>query len=259
MRAQNRLLDLLDPPDVTRVIDVGCGVGTLELAFAKRSPRAEIIGVDRSGEDLAIARAALRRGKARRAYLARADARELPLPSSSADAVVLMAVLHWLRPREREALREISRVLKPGGQLVLGNMVRKSGLRQFSVVADELFRTAAARLSPSLRPARIPSFTAQNWSTAGLIRLLREEGFAVEYTYEHLGRWTFPDGEAVLQLIDRTMGGFYASGLVPKVWSALRVSFVKTVNARRGPEGVKIRTGSLYLRARKVRPKKRPH
>ena len=110
------LLGLL--PSTWEVADLGCGTGALVARLAPFVARA--IGVDASAEMLAAARE-------RVAGLNNVDLRPgsleaLPIETESLDAVTLMLVLHHL-PAPAEALAEATRVLKPGGRLLLVDMV----------------------------------------------------------------------------------------------------------------------------------------
>jgi len=100
-----------------RVLDLGCGTGELSLAIQRRHPEARVVGVDPDPKALARARA-----KAVRAGLEptfdEAFGGDLPYPDGSFDRVLSSLVLHHLMHDEKlEALREVRRVLAPGGAL----------------------------------------------------------------------------------------------------------------------------------------------
>ncbi|MGQ0576862.1 MAG: class I SAM-dependent methyltransferase [Pseudonocardia sp.] len=104
-----------------RVVDIGCGTGTLAVA-AGRHPDVEVVGLD--PDDRVLARA---RGKAARAGVTvRFDqgyAQELPYPDGSYDRVLSSLMLHHLgRGAKTGMLDEVRRVLAPGGQLVLADI-----------------------------------------------------------------------------------------------------------------------------------------
>ena len=99
------------PPDPT-VLDVACGDGHLLALLAARGIR-RLVGVDRSPEELAAARARL----GPRADLFCHDASALPLPDRSMDAVVCHMALMLMDSLDR-TLAEIARVLVPGHWLV---------------------------------------------------------------------------------------------------------------------------------------------
>ncbi|SMC54746.1 Methyltransferase domain-containing protein [Kibdelosporangium aridum] len=98
----------LVPPPGKLTVDVGCGEGRVTRDLQELGHR--VVGVDRS---LTMARAA---GEQSHAVVA--DATALPFATGSADCVVAFMSLHDIDPM-RETVREIARVLAPGGHLVL--------------------------------------------------------------------------------------------------------------------------------------------
>lgn len=100
-----------------RVLDIGCGTGSLSLAIARRHPGAVVTGLDPDPNALARAeRKAEREGLKVRFERGFADA--LPHPPGSFDRVVCSLMLHHLKSDEkRRTLAEVLRVLAPGGQL----------------------------------------------------------------------------------------------------------------------------------------------
>jgi ubiquinone/menaquinone biosynthesis C-methylase UbiE len=101
------------------VVDVGCGTGTLALAMAERLVGGVVTGVDLDPSILDIARS--KEGAERIGWQV-GSATALPLADASVDVVTCTLVLHHL-PLEvkAEALREMRRVLRTGGLLVVGD------------------------------------------------------------------------------------------------------------------------------------------
>jgi SAM-dependent methyltransferase len=101
------VLDLLDPQPGERVLDLGCGNGTLTTQIAARG--ALVLGVDASAEMVTAAR---ERGLSAEVR----DAADLSFDGEF-DAVFTNAVLHWI-PDLDAVLRAVRRALKPGGRFV---------------------------------------------------------------------------------------------------------------------------------------------
>ncbi len=110
------LLGLLDPD--TTIGDLGCGTGQVSEALSPFVK--QIIAVDESKAMLDAARARL--GKHGNVELRRGTLESLPLEDDELDAATAFLVLHHL-PHPRLALAEVARVLKPGGRLLILDML----------------------------------------------------------------------------------------------------------------------------------------
>lgn len=128
LRLREQLLDQLALQDDEKVLDVGCGRGLLAIGAAKRLKTGRVTGIDvwnphdLSGNSVDAAKEnAKAEGVADRVRFESGDARKLVYPDSHFDAVISANALHTLgddRLRE-QALRELLRVLKPGGRLLI--------------------------------------------------------------------------------------------------------------------------------------------
>ena len=100
-----------------RVLDLGCGTGTLTLLIKSHYPKAEVFGLDADPKVLAVARAKA----AKAGLIVRLDhgmAFELPYPDASFDRVISSLLFHHLtRENKERTLKEIFRVLRQGGEL----------------------------------------------------------------------------------------------------------------------------------------------
>jgi SAM-dependent methyltransferase len=107
----------LGPLSGREVLDVGCGTGRLAAVLSARGAR--VVGVDPEPSMLAVAAARTPR------RLVRGDATCLPVRSASMDAVVAVAVLEFMVD-PRQAMRELWRVTRPGGRVVVGSLNPRS-------------------------------------------------------------------------------------------------------------------------------------
>ena len=117
-------LDLLDPQPGERILDVGCGEGTLTKKIVGRG--ATVLGIDNSPEMIAAARAA--------GIDAILLAAENMTFSSEFDAAFSNATLHWVLEKE-QAARAISRALKPDGRFA-GEMGGEGNLKKLREALD---------------------------------------------------------------------------------------------------------------------------
>jgi ubiquinone/menaquinone biosynthesis C-methylase UbiE len=119
---RERLHYVMRPLEGERVLEIGPGTGyyTLDIAeWVGEGGRVEIFDLQQEFLDHTMRRAAGR--GLRNVFATQGDATELPYEDASMDAVVLNAVLGEI-PEPVAALREIRRVLRPGGRLLVGEL-----------------------------------------------------------------------------------------------------------------------------------------
>lgn len=129
-RVRERVLDLLPLQQGDRVLEIGCGTGTVTLMAAQRvGLNGAAVGIDPSPEMLARALAKLKRSPLPQVSFLTAGGDVLPFPAGHFDAVILFLVIHEMAHADRIAsLREAVRVLKPEGHVVIGELRRPDSL-----------------------------------------------------------------------------------------------------------------------------------
>jgi len=134
------LVEQADLAPGTRVLEIGCGTGSVALLAQRGTPGAVVHGLD--PDPRALARAGRKAARARLpVHWDRGYAQELPYPDASFDRVLSVLMLHHLDPDDRAGtLREARRVLAPGGSL---HVLDVGGTEQLGP------RSHLARLIPS--------------------------------------------------------------------------------------------------------------
>lgn len=157
-----------------RVLIVGCGTG-LDLDFIPRE--VTIVGIDVAPGMLNRARRRARRlGHA--ADLRRGDARELPWPDASFDAVILHFILA-VAPEPERIARESARVLRPGGRVSILDKFVPAGRppsllrRAVNLVTRAMFSDINRSLEPLLEAAQLRIETDKKVGTGGFYRLVQ--------------------------------------------------------------------------------------
>lgn len=100
-----------------RVMDLGCGTGTLAIMAKRAQPQADIFGLDADPEMLKVAKAKKDQEKLEVKFDV-GFTNNLPYPDEFFDRVLSSIMIHHLKtPDKEKTAHEIYRVLKPGGQL----------------------------------------------------------------------------------------------------------------------------------------------
>lgn len=105
------------------VLDLGCGAGLdLLLAARKVGPAGRVIGVDMTDEMIARARANIERSPYQTIDVRKGIIEDLPVENQWADWVISNCVI-TLSPEKKKVFAEIARVLKPGGCMMVADLV----------------------------------------------------------------------------------------------------------------------------------------
>ncbi len=137
LRLLDRLAPALDGRSNASLIDVGTGLGLLALAAAERWPGLRVTGIDPSSGMLAIARERIPENHHQRISFVEGDAERIPQPDASVD-VITSAFALQLVPDRTAALREMRRVLRPGGVLAMVTWTDEAAGFEPLAIFDEL-------------------------------------------------------------------------------------------------------------------------
>lgn len=130
-------LELLRPGPGMKVLDVGCGTGNFSIKLVRLG--CDVLGIDISREMLAVAgeKARMEGFKVDFRYM---DVNAMEFADESFDAVISMAALEFMKDHSR-ALDEMFRVLKRGGNLLIGTINRLSPWGEFYLKAGKSSRS----------------------------------------------------------------------------------------------------------------------
>lgn len=197
---RSTLLEQMDLVPGQRVLDIGCATGTLVVLVKQLHPDVAVVGLDPDPKALARgARKAHRAGV--KVHFNRGFSDQLPYADGSFDRVSITGMFSLLPPAEKgTTLREIRRVLRPGGSFHLFDMVRNPLGSSLSL--------------PLLRVwLRQPGQHFQVCTEDETVALMREAGFAdARKTGQH-PFWLWP------------LASYRASRPVPKVADAVTRAF----------------------------------
>jgi ubiquinone/menaquinone biosynthesis C-methylase UbiE len=139
--AQDALLALASPAAGERVLDIACGTGLVSFEATQAvGQTGHVLGIDLSERMVDAAKRRAREMKLSNCSFSRMDAETLALPDASFD-VALCALGLMYMPDPEQALREMCRVLRPGGRVSLavwGERAKCGWSAIFPIVDDEV-------------------------------------------------------------------------------------------------------------------------
>ncbi len=181
-RKQRGVIAHLPGLDGLHILEVGCGDGPYLTWISTQAPSA-VVGVDISPRILGEARQRVQHeGRAELVRLAAADAVALPFPDARFDLLLASQMIEHV-PDDARALREMRRVLRPGGTLVISTDHRDNRVSQ-ALAAPTL---AVRRLLG--RAAYRPPFLHRSYGRAEFAGLLRQAGFEVRQQCTYRFSW----------------------------------------------------------------------
>jgi len=176
------LIEFAGVEDGERLIDVGCGTGSLTFALLNTRNPVELTAIDNSEIYLEAARAA---GADPRLRFEQADACALPFADGSFDRALALLVLQFV-PKPELAVAEMRRVVRPGGTVAAAVWDHFGGF-----VMQRMFWDTAAVLDPAadraraenyLRPVTRPGELRDLWTRVGFDEV-RDTMLAIRMEY----------------------------------------------------------------------------
>jgi ubiquinone/menaquinone biosynthesis C-methylase UbiE len=224
-----RFVEFAGIADGERILDVGCGTGSLTRVVLESADVKSIVGIDLADVYLESARQTIRDP---RVDFKAGDATSLPFADKSFDRAFAMLVLHFV-PDAKKVVNEMRRVVRSGGVVAATVWDSLGGMP-----AQRLFWDAAATLGIAsdkvlhdfyFRPMTRPKEMSAAWSEAGL-RSVEQSSITIRFEYESFSDYWIPiaAGEAAL--------GKFALSLAPEQRAALETA-VRNVYLGGEPDG----------------------
>ena len=138
-------IDFVGVADGEKILDVGCGAGSLTFALASAADLGEITAIDSSP---VFVEEAIRRNTDPRIIVRQADARALPFDGGAFDRALALLVLHFV-PEAGKAVAEMRRVVRSGGMVAAAVWDHLGGMPGMRMMVDTV-----AALSESGRELR---------------------------------------------------------------------------------------------------------
>ncbi|VTR98586.1 class I SAM-dependent methyltransferase [Tuwongella immobilis] len=121
---QRFVADLRQVGFAGRILDVGTGTALIPIELLRQCPDARVVAIDLAAEMLTLGQRNLEQaGLAHAITLERVNAREMPYADASFGAVISNSIIHHI-PQPELVLREIARVVQPGGRIFVRDLMR---------------------------------------------------------------------------------------------------------------------------------------
>lgn len=201
-------IDFVGVADGERVLDVGCGTGSLTFALPQAAEVGEVAAIDYSP---VFVEEAQRRNTDPRITIAEGDACAIPFPDGRFDRALSLLVLHFV-PKADQAVAEMRRVVRPGGVVgaaVWDHLGGMPGMRMmWDTVAVQDEEARRLRGQYCFQPMMRPNEMRRSFAARGLVKV-EQTSLLIRMEYESFADYWEPiaAGEGPL--------GKYVAGLDP--------------------------------------------
>lgn len=163
-----------------KVLDIGCGPGTLSTEAARRIPKGKLVGIDLSENMISLARKLIARLNTENVEFMTGDGLSLKFEDNSFDVVFSSNAFPWVG-NQVKFLAEARRVLRPGGKL---------GIVSLSTAIYREFMDALKHVhsrNPDLLPSGTDTVKLMRFKTYGLHglqRIISSSGFKIQRSFQ---------------------------------------------------------------------------
>jgi demethylmenaquinone methyltransferase / 2-methoxy-6-polyprenyl-1,4-benzoquinol methylase len=193
-RWRRALVRAVAPAPGERLLDVATGTGMVAAELLARCERCSVVALDQSAEMLAAARERFA-GEAR-VDLVQGEAERLPFPAESFDALTFTYLLRYVED-PRATMRELARVVKPGGRVAS---------LEFGVPSLFPARVAWRAYTGAALPA-LGRLASREWAEVGRFLGPSIRGFYARHPPEQIASYWEQAGLAQVQVRRMSLGG----------------------------------------------------
>lgn len=161
VKQREKIVNLLKLKPDDRLLDLGCGTGSLLVVAKSKYPNVDMAGVDIDSKVLEIAQKKIQKSNLN-IKLIKSSADKLPFTDNSFDVVVSTLVFHHLPTDvKKAALKEIYRILKKDGRFLLADFGKLNGFLKIIYYLEVLFRIPEAKTAKDNVEGKIPEYLKQ--------------------------------------------------------------------------------------------------
>jgi ubiquinone/menaquinone biosynthesis C-methylase UbiE len=230
-----RLVELAQISGGADVLDVATGRGAILYPAAGRvGPRGRVVGIDLSAHMVRETAAEAERLGLRNVSVYRMDAERLTLPDASFDAVMCGLSIFFF-PHPRLALREMNRVLRPGGRVGITTFARDSEHLRWAVELLDAYRSAPeTQVDKGGKDSSSPELD----TPFGLAAALSGAGFEEVQVIKEEANFAYQDEEEVWASIRGQAADSVLQKMVQTTRERLKADVFSSVQVFRRPDGI---------------------
>lgn len=197
-RRARRLIEELNPQNGDKIVDLGCGDGYYLHLLSSLSLKLNLTGFDSDRVAVSHALSYLKGKKVRFIY---GDLNNMPFKNNEFDKVVLSEVIEHLG-NDKKTLKEINRILKPGGALLL-----TTSSYNFPLLWDPVNWTLQHLFGVHIKSGFFSGIWNNHirlYKLADLVKMVKDAGFEVDVAQE-LTSWSLPFNHYLVNIVARLL------------------------------------------------------
>jgi ubiquinone/menaquinone biosynthesis C-methylase UbiE len=172
------------------ILDVGTGTAQIPIELCRQAGAARVVAIDRAQEMLRVAKDNVRRAALEdRLHLEVCDAKSMPYGDHSFAAVISNSIVHHI-PEPRRVLAEMLRVLRPGGTLLIRDLLRPPDETMLQQLVDQYGGAATPHQRQMFRDSLHAALSLPE--TRRLVASLGCDSSSVQQTSDRHWTWLLP-------------------------------------------------------------------